>query len=202
MIVERGEIGEAILQKIAQMMERIHVGPWTMTPEPFMGPVISVAAAERVLAAQQERLDKGGRALVEMKQLGPGTLSPGLIDVTDMRERPDVEIFGPLLQVIRVDDFDGAIAEANHTRYGLSAALFSDDKALWERFERNIRAGAINWNRQTTNASSRLPFGGIGDSGNHRPSGAFAADYCSYPVASLEVERLVIPATATPGIQF
>ena len=83
---------------------------------------------------------------------------------------------------------------------GLAAGLLSDDKDLYERFYNRSRAGVVNWNRPLTGASGSLPFGGIGQSGNHRPSGFYAADYCSYPIASLESERLEMPATLTPGI--
>lgn len=127
-------------------------------------------------------------------------LNPGLIDVTAIEDRADEELFGPLLQVVRVSDFDEAIREANHTAYGLSAALFSNDKALYERFYRTVRAGIVNWNRQTTGASGKLPFGGVGASGNHRPAGYWAADYCSFPVASIEVDQLAMPNGPTPGV--
>jgi succinylglutamic semialdehyde dehydrogenase len=128
-------------------------------------------------------------------------LSPGIIDVTNV-ERADVELFGPLLQLIRVKSFDEAIREANNTRYGLVAALFSDDRLLFEPFCRQIRAGVVNFNRPTTGATGHLPFGGIGNSGNHRPSGYFATDYCSYPVASMETDALEFPARRTPGIEI
>jgi hypothetical protein len=88
------------------------------------------------------------------------------------------------------------------TRFGLAAGLLSDDRALWEKFYRHIRAGVVNWNRPLTGASSALPFGGIGDSGNHRPSAYFAADYCSYPVASLEIDHVAMPEKLTPGIEL
>jgi succinylglutamic semialdehyde dehydrogenase len=113
-------------------------------------------------------------------------LSPGLIDVTHIVLRQDAEFFGPLLQVIRVTDFDAAITEANKTSYGLSAGLLSDDQEEYQKFYKEIRAGIINWNAPTTGASSAAPFGGIGHSGNHRPSAFYAADYCAYPVASVE----------------
>ena len=106
-----------------------------------------------------------------------------------------------MLQVRRVDSFDDAIAKANQTRFGLAAGLLSDDRALFDRFRREVRVGVINWNRPLTGASSALPFGGLGDSGNHRPSAFFAADYCSDPVASLEAERVTMPAKLTPGIE-
>ena len=119
--------------------------------------------------------------------------------MTDVPDRADEEWFGPLLQLIRVTDFDAAVEEANRTAYGLSAALFSDDETLYERFRRRIRAGVVNWNRQTTGASGRLPFGGAGRSGNHRPGGYHAADFCAYPVASLEARRVAMPAKRLAG---
>jgi succinylglutamic semialdehyde dehydrogenase len=104
------------------------------------------------------------------------------------------------LQLVRVPDFEAAIAEANRTAYGLAAGLVSDERSLSDAFRRRVRAGVITWNRQTTGASPRLPFGGIGRSGNHRPSGFFAIDSCGYPVASLERDRVTAPARP-PGLE-
>lgn len=194
--------GDAFLERLAQVTRGIRVGPYTADPEPFMGPLIHNAAAKQVLDAQRGLQQRGGRSLIECRQVGdcPAMLTPGIIDATSVTDRPDREIFGPLLQVIRVPDFDAAIAEANRTRFGLVAALLSDNRVLYETFYRKVRAGLINWNRPTTGASSRLPFGGAGDSGNHRPTGSYATDYCSYPVASLERFWLVLPDKLTPGI--
>ena len=108
--------------------------------------------------------------------------------------------FGPLLQVIRVDDFDAAIREANNTSYGLSAGLICDKPELYQKFQTQIRAGVLAWNRPLTGASSHLPFGGIGNSGNHRPGGYFAADYAVYAVASLESPHAQLPEKLLPGI--
>ncbi len=139
-----------------------------------------------------------------MKHLRPGTglLSPGLLDVTAVAGRDDEELFGPLLQLIRVPDFDAAIQEANRTAYGLAAGLISDDASLYARFHAEVRAGLINWNQPLTGASSGAPFGGVGRSGNHRPSAYLAADYCSYPVASIEAPALKLPAQLPPGLSF
>ena len=98
-------------------------------------------------------------------------------------------MFGPVLQVIRVPDFDAAIAEANATRYGLAASLVGGSPELYDRFWANVRAGVVNWNKPTNGAPSNAPFGGIGLSGNHRPSAYYAADYCAYPVTSSEAEQ-------------
>src|SRR5262249_44290494 len=115
-------------------------------------------------------------------------------------KRSDEEFFGPLLQVIRVPDFDAALFEANRTSYGLSASLLSDNRSHYEKFLRTIRAGVVNWNRPLTGASASLPFGGVGQSGNPRHSASVAADYCSYPVACTEGAKLEIPAKLPPGI--
>ncbi len=105
---------------------------------------------------------------------------PGLIDVTGV-ETPDEELFGPVLQVCRVKDFDHALDIANATRFGLAGGLISDDPALWARVKNEMRAGVLNWNRPTTGASGAMPFGGPGLSGSLRPSAYYAADYVAYP---------------------
>jgi len=192
---------QQFLDRLVAAIDSLRVGLPTDEPEPFMGPVINASAAASLLAAQDDLLARGGVALRAMRPLRdqPTLLSPGLIDVTGVPSRPDAEWFGPLLQVICVDNLNDAIEEANRTAYGLAAALLCDDPTSYEVFRRRVRAGLINWNRQTTGASSRLPFGGIGHSGNHRPSGFYAIDYCSYPVASLEQPTIVTPA-ACPGL--
>jgi succinylglutamic semialdehyde dehydrogenase len=108
------------------------------------------------------------------------------MDVGAVSNLPDDELFGPLLQVVRVSSFDQALIEAGKTRFGLAAGLIGGDQALFDRFWLGVRAGVVNWNRPTTGASSAAPFGGVGASGNHRPSAFYAADYCAYPVAGLE----------------
>ena len=204
LIIPQGKQGDKFLEHLIAMMARIRVGPYTDNPEPFMGTVISAGAAEILLQVQERLASAGGRILVEMKRLRgiDALLSPGLMDVTEVVNRPDEEFFGPFLQVIRVSDFDSALKEANNTSYGLAAGLLSDSEELYAGFLRRIRAGVVNWNRQTTGASSRMPFGGAGASGNHRPSAYFAADYCSYPVSSIEVNRLETPRQPVTGIQL
>ena len=202
LIVERGEAGDGFLEDLVAGAARIRVGQHAERPEPFMGPVISMAAAAAVLKAQAGWVARGGEALLESQGLraGSGLISPGIIDVSAIVDREDGEVFGPLLQVIRVDSFDAAIEEANRTSFGLAAGLISDDRTAYDRFRQRVRAGLINWNQQLTGASGAVPFGGIGLSGNHRPSGYFAADYCSYPVASIEIAEVLRPASLPPGL--
>jgi succinylglutamic semialdehyde dehydrogenase len=202
LFVPRGADGDAFVQSLLAAIGRIRVGAWNDAPPPFMGPLISAAAADALLTAQQKLCDLGAQPLLPMRRLARGAafLSPGLLDVSGVPDRPDEEYFGPLLQLIRYATLDDAIRQANATRYGLAAALLSDERDEYERFYRAIRAGVVNWNRQTTGASSAAPFGGVGASGNHRPSAYYAADYCAYPVTSMEAPRSVLPETLAPGI--
>jgi succinylglutamic semialdehyde dehydrogenase len=160
-------------------------------PQPFMGPVIDLAAADRVQEQWLELMMKGGKPLRRLDRPYEERpyLTPGLIDVTGVRDRRDEEIFGPVLQLIRVADFDAAIDEANNTRFGLAASLIGGGPDLFDKFWSNVRAGVINRNKPTNGAPSNAPFGGIGLSGNHRPSAFYAADYCAYPVTRSEADR-------------
>ncbi|MBG0838911.1 succinylglutamate-semialdehyde dehydrogenase [Ectopseudomonas toyotomiensis] len=202
LLVPQGQWGDALLARLVQVAGQIKVGRFDEQPAPFMGSVISLQAAAQLMQAQQDLLAGGATALLAMTQPqeGAALLTPGILDVTAVSDRPDEEFFGPLLQVIRYDSFEAAIAEANATAYGLAAGLLSDSRARFEQFWLHSRAGIVNWNKQLTGAASTAPFGGIGASGNHRASAYYAADYCAYPVAGLESESLALPATLTPGV--
>lgn len=194
--------GDAVLEALIPLAQNLKVGAYNDDPAPFMGPLIRQKEAEDIISAQAELEKVGGVPLLQstMPREGLPFITPGIMDVTKINNREDIEFFGPFLQVIRVNDFDDAIAEANNTSYGLSAAIFTQDKSLYERCLLELRAGLINWNRQTTGASGAMPFGGIGVSGNHRPAAYYAADYCAYPVASVESDALDIPETPAAGI--
>lgn len=190
-LIIKSTLYDAVIEEVKRLADRLIVGAPFDEPAPFMGPVIDNRTADGLTESFVYLLSNGGRPIKHMIRLREDLpfLSPAIIDVTKMKERPDVELFGPLLQVIRVDDFDEAIAEANSTRFGLSASLVGGTPQDYNRFWANIRAGVVNWNRPTNGASSAAPFGGIGLSGNHRPSAYYAADYCAYPVASTEMEQ-------------
>jgi succinylglutamic semialdehyde dehydrogenase len=190
LIVKDGSHQE-LLETICKIADRLIVDEPHATPAPFMGPVIDNQAADQLQEAFLTLMTKGGRPVkhLERGRDDKPFLTPAVIDVTDVRDRPDAELFGPILQVIRVSDFDAALAEANATRYGLAASLIGGSPQLYDRFWANIRAGVINWNKPTNGAPSSAPFGGIGLSGNHRPSAYYAADYCAYPVTSSEADQ-------------
>ncbi|MDP3549438.1 MAG: succinylglutamate-semialdehyde dehydrogenase [Novosphingobium sp.] len=190
-LIVKASMYDEIIGEVKRLADRIIVGAPFDEPSPFMGPVIDNRTADGLTESFVYLLSSGGRPIKHMVRLKDDLpfLSPAIIDVTAVAERPDVELFGPLLQVVRVNDFDEAIAEANATRFGLSASLIGGDPQDYNRFWANIRAGVVNWNRPTNGASSAAPFGGVGLSGNHRPSAYYAADYCAYPVASSEMDQ-------------
>lgn len=203
LIVVENKQTNNLLEKLVEKLKQIRVNYPLTKPEPFMGPVISAAAGQHVLDKQQALQQLGGKSLLVTQALDSNNtalLSPGLIDMTGI-DAPDEEIFGPLLQVFRVKDLTAAIASANHTQYGLTAGILTDDIKQYETFFNHSRAGTVNWNRPTTGISGIAPFGGLGHSGNFRPTGAYAADYCAYPVISLESKDLQPSTYLPPGLE-
>ena len=198
--VAEGSKGDQLLNRLIEVTKQLKVDQPFAEPQPFMGPQISVVAAESIITAQSELQNLGGESLIEAKILSGALVSPGIIDVTAVRDLPDEEYFGPLLQVVRYSGLEKAVELANDTRYGLSAGLVSTDDAEWEYFVEHIRAGIVNRNRQLTGASGDAPFGGPGASGNLKPSAFYAADYCAYPMASMEGAETELPTTLSPGI--
>lgn len=204
LFIEDSEQGRAVLKRLVEVTENILVDDYEAEPQPFMGAMISAKAAGEMVDAQNELLHKGAKSLVRMKQEDPkkGFVTPGIVDVTGVEGLEDEEHFGPLLKVYRYKELDDAIKEANNTRYGLSAGILCDDEQTYRYFFKHIRAGIVNWNKPITGASSAAPFGGIGASGNHRASAYYAADYCAYPVASVEADTMTLPESLAPGLKF
>ncbi|MEJ5978640.1 succinylglutamate-semialdehyde dehydrogenase [Novosphingobium sp. PS1R-30] len=190
-LIVKSALYDTLIGAVKDLADRVIVGAPFDEPTPFMGPVIDNAVADGLTESFLYLLSNGGRPIKHLVRPDDDKpfLSPAIIDVTGMKDRPDVELFGPILQVIRVDDFDQAIAEANATRFGLSASLIGGSPNDYNRFWANVRAGIVNWNRPTIGAPLAAPFGGIGISGNHRATGYYAADYCAYPVSSAEMEQ-------------
>nr|WP_294847268.1 succinylglutamate-semialdehyde dehydrogenase [uncultured Sphingomonas sp.] len=200
LIVEDGR-HEELIAEVLKLMDRIIVDHPHADPQPFMGPLIDTVAADHVQSQYMELMMKGGKPLRRLDRPYEERpyLTPAMIDVTDIRDRPDDEIFGPVLQLIRVKSFDAAIDEANRTKFGLAASILTKDPKLYDRYWANVRAGVINWNKPTNGAPSNAPFGGIGMSGNHRPSAFYAADYSAYPVTSVEADS--VRGTITDGLR-
>ncbi len=193
---------DQLMQLLTDFLPKIRVGDPFSDPQPFMGPLIHAKAAQNMLAAQTKLIAAGAAPIVEMRRSGshPALLTPGLLAVNSP-SLDDNEHFGPLLVAQLASDLDEAIQLANSTQFGLSAGFLGDHVEDFHYYLHRVRAGVINWNRQTTGASGHLPFGGVGASGNHNPSGYFAADYCSYPIASLESHELSEADQLSPGLE-
>lgn len=196
--------GHTFLTALADGIHGISANLPSQDPAAFMGPVVHNKIAGQLMAAQDDMLNNGAKALVKMErpEADFALLTPGLLDVSQVAGIPDEELFGPMLQVYWANDLDHAIELANETRYGLSAGMLTDNAQAWDTFYRDIRAGIVNRNRPLTGASGGAPFGGVGASGNHRPSAFYAADYCAYPVASVLSESAALPDDLGPGLML
>lgn len=200
LIVVRSPHTQLIVDRLVDWVGRIRVGRFTESPEPFMGPVISESVAHRLADVLGEWERMGGRVLGNRRASVGAFVYPVMIDVSMISRRGDDEYFGPLLQLIEVESIEDAVREANNTKYGLSSSVFTIDRRVFDFCSRRIRAGIVNWNSPTTGSSSKAPFGGMGWSGNHRPTALYAADYCAYPVVSTLNESLVMPSALPLGM--
>ena len=188
-ILPEGKWGDQVIEAIIARAKGLKIGAWN-EDDVFMGPLVSEDAAEQAIDFQMMLSKAGGQSLRRLKRMdrGGGFVTAGVIDVTDA-DVPDEELFGPLMQIVRVPDFSTAIARANNTKYGLSGGLICDDDARWIDAHENMRAGILNRNRPTAGASGAMPFGGPGLSGNFRPGAYYAADYCAWPQASQVADK-------------
>jgi succinylglutamic semialdehyde dehydrogenase len=202
LFVARG-IADAFTEKLVGVLRELVIGP-PLDAGVFMGPLVSQAAWERVTRARRELDSAGGERLLWVEPpLPPPYVGAGLVRFATTRQDHPAqreEIFGPEAALYIVDDLDEAIAAANDSDYGLVAAVFSRERAAYERCIGRIRTGLLNWNKATVGASGRLPFGGIGKSGNDRPAGVTATLYCTIPQAHLESQAGFDPASLPPGM--
>lgn len=201
------KIAEQFTDRFYEAAKKLSIGHWSQNP--FMGPLINEGSVEKYLRFQEiakredcESLMRG--KVLDLKWKGH-YVTPSINLVKKFDEKSvyqKTEIFGPNVAVLQVDDFDQTMNYVNSTGFGLVAALFTKEKALFEKALLDCRVGLLNWNRTTNGASSKLPFGGMGKSGNDRPSAHFAIQYCSVPVASLEDPTPFDPTKTLTGMNY
>ena len=103
------------------------------------------------------------------------------VDVTEDMECFHEEIFGPAVTIVKARDFDHALHLANASPYGLSSAIYTNDRLEAYRYKTGIKAGMTGINNSTTGAEAHLPFGGVKGSGNGtRESGIWVIEAYSY----------------------
>jgi succinylglutamic semialdehyde dehydrogenase len=206
-IILHDKIADKFIDRFYEAAKKLTIGHWSENP--FMGPLINDSAVEKYLRFQEiarreeaESLMRG--KVLDLKHKGYYvTPSINLVNKFDPQSvYQKTEIFGPNVAIFRTSDFDQALKIVNSTGFGLVLALFSKNKELYERMLLEAKVGLLNWNRTTNGASSRLPFGGMGKSGNDRPSAHFAIQYASVPVASLEDFGPFNPEKLLPGMTF
>jgi aldehyde dehydrogenase (NAD+) len=138
---------------------------------------------EYVEVGRQEgaRCLTGGEPLTGEEHHKGYFLAPTLFDRVDPDSRiAQEEIFGPVLSVIRVDDFDEGLEACNNTRYGLTSSIYTSDNARAFRFIRGIARGTPPANPPPGGAAAQLPFGGTKATGvGLREMGKTAIDFFS-----------------------
>lgn len=156
----------------------------------FAGPLATMGARDRFVAAIAKAREAGAEVLVEGGPRDGGAfVDPSLHRLPDRAAAiagyTDEELFGPDLCVSTFDDDDEVIATLNASPYGFAYSIFTQDLERFGHYEREVRTGILNRNRSTNKASPRLPFGGVKKSGNFRPAGAWAGRNLVYPMAEI-----------------
>jgi succinylglutamic semialdehyde dehydrogenase len=206
-VILHDKIADQFTDRFYQAAKKLTIGHWSKNP--FMGPLINGAAVEKYIRFQEMANRENCESLMRGKSLEldykghyvtPSIHLVKSFDANSLYQK--TEIFGPNVAIYRSSDFEKTIEMVNSTGYGLVMALFSKNKELYETALLKARVGLLNWNRTTNGASSRLPFGGMGKSGNDRPSAHFAIQYCTVPVASLEDPTDLDKSKLLPGVQL
>jgi succinylglutamic semialdehyde dehydrogenase len=206
-VILHADIKDRFVENFYETAKKLTIGHWSKNV--FMGPLIDAGAVENYIRFQEIAKREGAESLMRGKSLElehEGYYVTPSINIVDKFNPKSFyqqnEIFGPNVAMMTTTSFDEALLIQNTSGYGLSMALFTEDKALYDRALIEARVGLLNWNRTTNGASSRLPFGGMGKSGNDRPSAHFAVQYCTVPVASLEDKGDFDATKVMPGIDY
>jgi acyl-CoA reductase-like NAD-dependent aldehyde dehydrogenase len=181
LVIDR-RVADEVVEALVEGMRGLVVGDGR-DPDTDVGPLINAKQLDRVHSYTGIGLDEGAKLVMGGEKLGDGLgggyfYAPTLFDEASPEMRiSQEEIFGPTITVIRVDGDEEAIAVANGTRYGLSAAVYTRDTARALRAVGELNAGLVYLNAPTIGSEIHLPFGGTKDTGNgHRESGTAAID--------------------------
>ena len=168
------KVYEPMLEKIAERTEKIKVGDPTNSAT-TMSAVINAKAFKTINEYIEKGKAEGGRLLTGGGSDGEQGffIEPTVIaDVKPGATIEQEEIFGPVLAVIKADNFDDALKIANDTEFGLTGALYSADEAKLERARREFHVGNLYLNRKCTGALVGVhPFGGFNMSGTDSKAG-------------------------------
>ncbi len=207
-IILHDSIADKFVDKFYETAKKLTIGHWNENP--FMGPLINAAAVEKYVRFQEIASREGAERLMRGKVLDNTShkgyyVTPSICVVDRYREDSvyqKSEIFGPNVAIYRTREFGEALKINSSTGFGLVTSIFTKRRELYEETLYRGRSGLVNWNRTTNGASSKLPFGGLGKSGNDRPAADFAVQYCTVPVASLEDPTPFDMKAAPPGLSY
>ena len=180
-IVERSVV-DPLLQRLEQRARGLRLGPG-LDEQTDVGPLINGAAVDKVGGyvdigrGEGELVTGGGRASGDGLEHGHFFEPTIFAGVKPMDRIGQEEIFGPVLSIIPVVDYQEAMTALNQTRYGLSSSIFTRDVNAAFRAMRDFETGIVYVNAGTTGAETHLTFGGWKETGNgHREAGHAALD--------------------------
>lgn len=183
-VIVADSVHDELVELLSERVKALQVGAGD-DPSTAVGPLVCARACKEVAAAVQQACEEGARVLARAEVPdGPGcwsapTLLAGTPDLTIARE----EVFGPVTTVLRVADLDEAIALANATPFGLTAAVFTTDERTARRCVAELDAGLVKVNGPTTGSELHAPFGGLKDSSFPAPreqNASTAADFFTW----------------------
>ncbi|MDI3261982.1 MAG: aldehyde dehydrogenase family protein [Fulvimonas sp.] len=176
-LVER-PLYAAFLERFQAAAEALPMGD-LRRPETVIGPLISPRQRERVRTHIKDALDKGATLVTGGGWNGHRCQPTVLADVRPEMTCYAEETFGPVAAVYPVDGFEQALAQANDSRYGLSAAVYTRDLDRALAFATQAHAGMVHVNAPTLHDEPHVPFGGVGDSGFGREGTEVDIDTCT-----------------------
>ncbi|MDB4960026.1 MAG: Aldehyde Dehydrogenase [Myxococcales bacterium] len=196
------KIADRFIAGLAKVARELRFGN-PEDPSVFAGPLATYGALTKLEAAIETGKKGGAEPIVPGQRIAGGyyrtaslhRLPDGAHHVAGYT---DLEVFGPDLCIEVIDSDEEAMAVLEASPYGFANSVFTGSKARFEQFFARTRSGILNRNRSTNLASPKLPFGGVGKSGNHRPAGAWAHRNVIVPVAVLE--NPIGPVTAHPHL--
>jgi 1-pyrroline-5-carboxylate dehydrogenase len=171
-----GDIYDAVAEQVVKLTEKLSVGATDASADVYMGPVIDDEAYNKIrhyieIGMTEGKLLTGGK-IIETNENGYFIQPTVFGDVPADARIAQEEIFGPVLALIRAKDFDDALDIANGTEYGLTGAVYSQDRARLERAMREYHVGNLYLNRKCTGAMVGVnPFGGFNMSGTDSKAG-------------------------------
>ncbi|MCA9645579.1 MAG: aldehyde dehydrogenase family protein [Polyangiaceae bacterium] len=202
-LVERSLLG-TVRERLSKMLGGIRIG--NPREEVFMGPLAFAAARQSFEDALNDARSSGARLVAKSPCPDGSALAAASLHEVDHFDVANAylreELFGPDLTLVPVDDLEHAVSVANSLPYGLATSVFTADADRFEWARARLEYGCINHNAPTCGASSKLPFGGVKQSGNHRPAALWSSLYCAYPVATLRGGATLDPTKRSPGLDW